>query len=178
MKDTEQSLPSLLADFITTSPLVSRLSDLQSSLDPLDIEGLNTLLVQQKGIDLLNVNEKDLREAVGGEITLEEYSEFVTSYLTRTKTSSSDSFLNEQSPLRRLIIAYLLSASFKDCSMIITIKQNPLSQEHSKNVEAYLVDVDLKSIKRLSRYAKLDNDLIESFESFGKTGRGMKLCRI
>jgi inositol-pentakisphosphate 2-kinase len=199
-QDTEQSLPDLLVDFMTSSPLLPRLAHLQSSLDPLDIGGLNALLQSQKGIDLLNVDENDFTDTLGGEVTLEEYTDFVKSYLANeaatqqheyakliksyasTETSVSEEaapkFLNEKSSIRNLVIGYLLSASFKDCSIMIKITQDPLSESSEKKLEAYLVDVDVKSIKRLVRYAKLDRELMSSFELFRDKGGEMNSCKV
>jgi len=187
---------------MTSSPLLPRLAHLQSTLDPLDIEGLNALLQAQKGIDLLDVGEDSLTDTLGGEVTLEEYAAFVSSYLaneaathehedakliksyTSSETSASKkaaaaTFLNEKSSIRNLVIAYLLSASFKDCSIMIKISQDPPSELSSeRKLEAYLVDVDFKSIKRLIRYANLDRDLVRNFESFRDKGGRIESCKV
>lgn len=179
--DTEQSLPGLLADFITTSPLVKRLKELQRVLDPVDIEEINELTKAQKGIDLLHTNNEEILEKLGGEVSLQEYSEFVSKFLA----GNGSMLMNEEISLRTLVIAYLLSASFKDCSMMITIKQQQDEQSEDdsskkkhaeKTIEAFLVDVDVKSITRLARYAKLDRDLVLSFQSFQAQGGNMDLC--
>lgn len=189
MNDTELSLPDLLVDFLVGNQLLKRLAYLQRSLDPLDIEGLNHRIKQEKELDLLHTNDEELLSKLGGEITLKEYQDFVNTYLEH------DSSINlEKATLRELIIAYLLSASFKDCSMIITINQRPSTttsekdrgaeqvkeseKKPKKDINAFLVDVDVKSITRLRRYAKLDRDLVDSFERFCKEGGGeLGICR-
>jgi inositol-pentakisphosphate 2-kinase len=158
---------------------------LQQTLDPLDIEGLNTLIQAQTGIDLLQASEEEISQALGGEITLDEYTTFVKCYLSYESSSSfthpeaqsisTNTLLNEETPIKTLVIAYLLSASFKDCSMFITIKQQP-DTHNGKHMDAYLVDVDVKSIKRLGRYAKLDRDLVQSFVKFESEGGRLEQC--
>lgn len=187
---------------------MQRLAYLQNALDPLDIEGLNSFLKSQQGIDLLDADEDDLADILGGEVSLEEYERFVESFskyethahdngsrnlvnshastdpteCIKDKARDKGPFLNEETPLRTLIIAYLLSASFKDCSMIIKITQDSSSSEEEetqrKTLNAYLVDVDVKSIKRLARYAKLDRDLVESLLRYEESGGIISNCRI
>lgn len=188
MNDTELSLPDLLVDFLVKNQLLKRLAYLQRSLDPLDIEGLNKRIKEEKGIDLLHTSDEELVSKLGGEITLKEYQDFVNTYLEHKSSINL-----EKAPLRELIIAYLLSASFKDCSMIITINQRPstttfedggaeqvkeFEKKPKKDISAFLVDVDVKSITRLRRYARLDRDLVDSFGRFSKEGRGeLEICR-
>lgn len=190
MNDIEGSLPRLLVDFICESELVRRLKYLQKSLDPLDIEGLNRLIKDQTGVDLLHTDDEALLSALGGEVSLSEYQTFIDAYLSNGSVCPID----VKTPLRTYIIAYLLSASFKDCSMIITINQheaptksprptkeeedrNPTKQESKREIKAFLVDVDVKSITRLKRYAKLDRDLVESFDRFAKEGGEVDICK-
>lgn len=181
---------------------MQRLAYLQRSLDPLDSEGLNTLLKTQQDVDLLDTEEDELADKLGGEVSLQEYEQFVESFLKfegsshtreeanvmpagsssgssetkRISQTESTAFLTKETPLRTLIIAYLLSASFKDCSMIIKVTQDPNSTNQTKTLNAYLVDVDVKSIKRLARYAKLDRDLVDSFVRYTERGGVISDC--
>ena len=123
-EDLAGALGDRLAPFIASSPLVASLKELQAGLDAIDIEGLC------QRVDLEN---DDLEP-----VTLAEYEAFVGAY---TGPVSLDM------PVRNLIIAHLLSATFKDCSMFIT------------KGRAALVDCDVKDVSRLRKYARMDEVL-------------------
>lgn len=160
----EESLVHCLSSFLAASPLVQKLKGLQAELDALDIEGLGRLLREREGVDILSLSSDDI-DRLGGEVTLAEYEAFVARF-TYSKMDLTT---------RDAVISHLLSASFKDCSMILQIRTR-----HGKAqvVDAQLVDCDLKSISRLQRYAKLDRELVETCRRHKEEGHALPVCRI
>ena len=64
-------------------------------------------------------------------------------------------------------LAYMLSATFKDCSMIIGL---------SKDQEPYikLVDLDVKSVKKFAYWVKLDEEIVETYSQLDESER--RIC--
>ena len=170
--DLQNLLTSILTPFLTTNPIVHRLAQLQASLDCLDIEGLQSVLLSHKGIDLMRLSTADI-EVLGGEVYLSEYEGFVERYGS-TLGTGREGHLDISAAPRDAIIAYLLSATFKDCSLFIRIRH--YSDTNTRDVSAFLVDCDVKSIQRLRKWAVLDNDIVETFIAFEKAGCVVRAC--
>ncbi|KAK4706171.1 hypothetical protein P7C70_g28, partial [Phenoliferia sp. Uapishka_3] len=140
------TLQTLLVPALLTSPILPNLRSLQSSLDPLDIEGLETLLSSRSP------------------------SESLTSFATSPQPSISDwmSWKSqwekagpvEESSSRELVLAYLLSATFKDCSIFIRLDT---SGSIIKPEAIKAVDLDPKPIARLIKYLELDQEIVAAF---------------
>ncbi|KAL7410650.1 inositol-pentakisphosphate 2-kinase [Mrakia frigida] len=156
------SLPDLYTLFsnlflphLATSPVFPRLANLQSSLDPLDIEGLLLLLSPTN-----NDNLKDIPQP-----NLDEFANFVRSF---NGTSSS----TEDWSQRETIIAFLLSAAFKDCSLIfrVPVEEEEEREKKRREVSVKVIDLDPKPVERLKKWAKLDGDIVGFFEGLVKRG--------
>ncbi|KAG6814553.1 hypothetical protein H0H92_000081 [Tricholoma furcatifolium] len=156
------------------TPVLHFLSTLQRSLDPLDIEGLSKLwhrveLAQHElngvsgfhspsPIDVsspyLTVNEPDIVD----------WTNFVDTYLsTFTRLDHENP---EPSHLKLYLLAYLLSATFKDCSIIVRL--DPLastSQGQLKKVT--VIDLDPKRLARLQKWERLDREIVEAYIAGG-----------
>jgi len=168
-------LPSLL-----TNPVLRLLSFRQRTLDPLDIEGLSALwgrIHSGDGGDLpLGSSE--------AEPTPEEWMRFVDTYLAGCDMHAGVKAEPEpnKAELRYHCLAYLLSATFKDCSLVIRMESRastgPLDGCASNTVDAAqqdththaiapsevkLIDLDIKSIKRLAKWEKLDLQIATSY---------------
>lgn len=64
--------------------------------------------------------------------------------------------------LKYYCLAYLLSASFKDCSVILRMvptKEGPEPWKKSITV----IDLDVKSVDRLHKWEKLDQKIVEAY---------------
>lgn len=166
--DTGAALVDLLAPVVSTSPVLHRLRQLQSTFDPIDIEGVAQLLRKQCGVDLAACQAKDsflaaLQDAgLAGEPTraeLEALVDLAPPPLQQQQQQQEGGFrqLDETSDVRSLLVAYLLSAAFKDCSFFITFTRRTSSGR--RDVAIKLVDVDLKSVCRLPHYYALDRKL-------------------
>jgi inositol-pentakisphosphate 2-kinase len=130
---TEALLP-LLMD----TPLLSILSHLQRTLDPLDIEGLSKIWSRSNPGVPLGEGEPDP--------SLAEWDDFIRAYLSAREAN-----------LRYSILAYLLSATFKDCSIILRLGKNGVKDTITA------IDLDPKSVSRLAKWEALDQEIVTSF---------------
>jgi len=55
-------------------------------------------------------------------------------------------------------MAYLLSATFKDCSIIARF------QPGNSDVQLYVIDLEPKSISRLDKWLELDREIAQAFQ--------------
>lgn len=190
-QDYENTLVKILTPALAASKLVKRLSQLQASLDPLDIEGLRSLLMDREGIDIAKMDDSTVSK-LGGEVSISEYAQFVQHYshalsLSRSQPAPadghsgtlSDSWPSEDSPTRDLIIAYLLSATFKDCSLFASIRTlpNATASAGSNDIDIQVVDCDVKSVDRLKKWYDLDQDIVHSFVKAQFAGLKPARCR-
>ncbi|KAJ7074053.1 inositol-pentakisphosphate 2-kinase [Mycena amicta] len=127
-------LMSSLRSILLRTPVLRTISRLQRTLDALDIEGLASIC--------------DL-SSPGPEPTMDGWDAFVSEYLTSEPTSSCSDNNNR----RYHILAYLLSATFKDCSIIVRIPEGTVT----------IIDLDVKSIDRLRKWEKLDREIVDAY---------------
>lgn len=92
--------------------------------------------------------------------TLEEWSSFLDIYLNKHVQMDHDH--PDIANLRYYCLAYLLSASFKDCSLIIQV---PESGKGSITV----IDLDVKPIDRLNKWEKLDKRIVDAYTQAGQS---------
>ncbi|KAJ7681751.1 inositol-pentakisphosphate 2-kinase [Mycena rosella] len=124
LADPKEALISALLPVLMTTPVLRTLAHLQRTLDPLDIEGLAALHAQADA-------------PLGPEPTLDEYTAFVSAYLSGGASPAD---------LRYHVLAYLLSATFKDCSVIVRVPDGT----------ATIIDLDAKSVERVRKWHELD----------------------
>lgn len=128
---------------ILHTPLLDHISTLQRSLDPLDSEGLAKLVAMSPSPDLTQP-------------TMEDWVSFVDEFLS-SKLQKHSSF--SPSDLRYHILSYVLSATFKDCSLIIPLNPYPADRENSIKV----IDLDIKSVERIPGWLKLDEKIVKEY---------------
>lgn len=68
---------------------------------------------------------------------------------------------NEPATTRDLLLSYLLSATFKDCSIFIRLARDD-NGELTTSVKA--IDLDPKPLDRLGKYWKLDREIVETWK--------------
>ena len=148
----KQSFTRALLPLITQTELIRSIRTLQSTLDSFDIEGLAALWAQVHGTEIpLGSGEP--------EPTLGEWVAFVNTYHTQGLKINEQSPTNDQ--LRYHILAYLLSATFKDCSVIL--RYPALSSEEGGKPSVTVIDLDQKPVKSLAKWAQLDRDIAETY---------------
>ena len=164
--DSAESFASAVVPLLVTTPVLRILSKLQRSLDVLDIEGL-TQLRRRLEAETINKHEKSAPDSTfvgisphnssSPEPSISEWGDFVNAYI-----SSHDS-LDHTAPatanLRYYTLAYLLSATFKDCSIILKLHHG-IDEGHN-TVTA--IDLDPKSVDKLQTWEALDKEIVETY---------------
>lgn len=153
--------PAFFPSSALCAPL-ARLRFLQSRLDALDVEGLANWWRLQTGAPF---GEAGRCPELLAEPTLEEYEAFVADFLA----SEGEGTLT----LRQATLAFLLSASFKDCSLIVRCvptSKGAVDEDTGRTFEytLKLIDLDPKPIDRLGHYEKLDGDIVKSFAGWAE----------
>ncbi|KAF8136530.1 inositol-pentakisphosphate 2-kinase [Boletus edulis] len=125
------------------TPCWETISGLQRSLDALDIEGIGF-------------------SAVKGNPTLGELQDFVASYHSGYCALDHSKLSPEH--IDTYLVAYLLSATFKDCSVIFRIRRSDTSGNPSVDPHAVsIIDLDLKGVDRFEQWADLDRRIVEYY---------------
>lgn len=153
IQNFRESFASALAQALLDSPVLSLLSSLQRTLDILDVEGLSKLYTQTSPgfpCDGLGSSVPDP--------SMEEWADFVKIY--QSEYHSWDHAVPDPGHLRHYLMAYLLSATFKDCSVIIRPKPAQVG-----SFDVTIIDMDIKSMDRLGKWEKLDRKIVEHYKS-------------
>lgn len=160
---------SLIRPLIET-PVLRMLSDLQCNLDMLDIEGLSKLwrLAESSNRKTFMSQSPEMSSSTppctpigesspfisSPEPTLSDWVDFLDTYLSSTKPK-----LDHSNPLpdnlRYYLLAYLLSATFKDCSIIVRLDFLGTSQEIRPG-SISVIDLDPKRMDKLKGWEELD----------------------
>ncbi|KAG5724024.1 hypothetical protein E4T56_gene11221 [Termitomyces sp. T112] len=174
-RDLREIFVEALMPILLQTPVLRILSTLQRSLDPLDIEGLSRLwhLTQQElnGIDTAYFPSLPIGSSsthlMSTEPDMTDWTHFLDTYL------SSYADFNHANPapahLRFYLLAYLLSATFKDCSIIVRFDRlrPTVPAEQVKPEQIMVIDLDPKDMVRLQKWEKLDQEITEAYGSGG-----------
>ena len=145
-------------------PVLAKLSELQRSLDPLDIEGLSTLVTGKPACEYPNeplpiVDSPEVREGV--DPSFSEWRRFLDTHFHlkfNEKPSHPRKFnglAHGMAEKRYQLLSYLLCATFKDCSIVIRGHDDDV-----KSATVSIIDLDSKGIGRMSRWERLDRDVV------------------
>ena len=165
------------------TPVLSMLADLQRNLDMLDMEGLSKLwrlaesstpLYRKTFLSQSSEIPSTLPSTPIGESspfisspepTLSDWVDFLDTYLSKTKPK-----LDHSNPLpenlRYYLLAYLLSASFKDCSIVVRLDFLRATQERSPESIA-VIDLDPRKMDKLKGWEILDTKIAKTYASSG-----------
>ncbi|GJE89480.1 inositol-pentakisphosphate 2-kinase [Phanerochaete sordida] len=146
------------------------LANLQRTLDPLDIEGLALLwsrayASQEPGIALQTQSPDDGAPDASplgaglSDPTIDDWKEFLDVYFA--KNAQMDHDHPDAADLKYYCVAYLLSATFKDCSLILRIPEDGAGS-------ITLIDLDVKPISRLAKWQQLDKEIVEGYKNAWK----------
>lgn len=154
--DVHEAFATALLPLLQT-PVLRIISDLQRSLDALDIEGIAKLHAMASP----NANLAAIRKNP----SLQEFQDFIASYHTVYRALDHSQLFPEN--LDTYLVAYLLSATFKDCSMIFRIRRSDVSRNSSVDSPHAIsvIDLDLKGVDRFERWADLDRQIVESYRN-------------
>ncbi|KAH9004881.1 inositol-pentakisphosphate 2-kinase [Lactarius hatsudake] len=151
-------ISALLPLFLHNS-LLQRISALQRSLDPLDCEGF-AKLVESKRIQSAGSSDSlnaALPVADLTQPTMDDWTSFVDIFLSQERQKHPS---YSPSNLRYHTLAYLLSASFKDCSLIIPIR----SETDVTEMDGIkVIDLDIKAVDRIPGWLKLDKKIVREY---------------
>lgn len=160
IENFRESFTSALAQALLDSPVLPLLSTLQRTLDILDVEGLSKLYTQTSSGSSCDGLGSSLPDP-----SMEEWEDFVGVY--QSDHHSRNHTVPSPGHLRYYLMAYLLSATFKDCSIIIRPKSAQIS-----SFGVTIIDMDIKSMDRLGKWEKLDRKIVEHYQSSG----GQRCC--
>lgn len=161
--DLRELFTSALLPFLTNTPVLRTLNRLQRSLDILDIEGLSKLWSQRHG-ETSSILGSGISDA-----TLAEWSAFIDYYL-----SAQTRFDPKTTDLEHYLLAYLLSATFKDCSIMIKLDLLDINKEQEATVDPQrvkVIDLDPKSVNKLPKWEKLDDQIVTAYRDVAEEER-------
>lgn len=155
-----------MALILMDHPVLARLSEIQRALDPLDIEGLSALVTGKSAAKYPNelLPLLDAPEILAGEDpTLDEWRKFLNAHFHHEPKDGLSSapknfkaFTHGISQGRYYLLAYILSATFKDCSIIIRSHE-----DNVKSAAVTVIDLDPKSLGRMRKWEELDRDVVK-----------------
>ena len=165
------------------TPVLRMLSDLQCNLDMLDIEGLSKLWRLAESSNPLyrktfmsqspemSSSSSTLHCTPIGESspfisspepTLSDWVDFLDTYLSPTKPKLLDHSNPLPENLRYYLLAYLLSATFKDCSIIVRLDFLGTTSEIRPG-SVSVIDLDAKRMDRLKGWEELDMKIASTY---------------
>ena len=145
---SEQTAPIILPA-LNDSGVLSKLKAIQSGLDPIDISSLAARFrSEHPEIGLFDTS-------IASEPSSQELEAFTAKYL-----QDPDGGVSDKWTLREHMIAYSLSAIFKDCSLFVTVPLVNSSTTASwivrPGARVKVIDLDLKSVGSLKKWYDLD----------------------
>ncbi|KAM0792601.1 hypothetical protein ACM66B_005262 [Microbotryomycetes sp. NB124-2] len=186
----------VLTRALMDSPALSVLKHLQQSLDPYDAEGLAS-------VSSLGLAQGRLSEKLSAQPTLDEWKTWLERHVKQAETRKLETLQSDEELQRDALLAYLMSATFKDCSMIArfqypdpSIVNQPSSPITSSSIDARppsspptsrvpqqpqttikLIDLDPKPVSKIPQYLKLDQEIVGTWQTMLKGLEGQE-CRV
>ena len=162
--DLRAKFTAALLPIVLETPLLRHLSKIQRTLDALDSEGLSKLRAQAAASSFSSNHDVDSPISGRGtdlsEPSIGDWTAFVDTYLA--SHDARDHSKPPPSELRYYTLAYLLSATFKDCSVLVklppTRDAHPAAQGLVK-----VIDLDPKSVKKMPGWEELDQQIVGSY---------------
>lgn len=170
-----------LCETLLQSPVLTIISRLQRTLDALDIEGLSKLWreaqlqsppFQSACFEQPLSNEHIHPETPLGvssvyfpepEPSISDWVEFLDTFQS-AEMMEMDHTRPRIENLRYYLLAYLLSATFKDCSIIVRLElMRPGNNSKPGVYPVAVIDLDPKSLDRLQRWEELDREIVSKY---------------
>ncbi|KAF8965222.1 inositol-pentakisphosphate 2-kinase [Flammula alnicola] len=176
---------SALVQRLLHTPVLRILSELQRNLDVLDIEGLSKLwrltetsapLYRETFSSFFEQTPEGSESAppstpLGSpEPNISDWADFVETYISPNKPELDHSSPSPEN-LRYYLLSYLLSATFKDCSIIAKLdflRPSAHPQVEITPGSLTLIDLDPKSMAKLKGWEKLDQEIVRTYASSQK----------
>ncbi|KAI1794669.1 inositol-pentakisphosphate 2-kinase [Ganoderma leucocontextum] len=152
LDEIRDAFTSALLPLLLDTPVLHTLSTLQRTLDALDVEGLSALWARLRPEHASRLGKGELDPDIA------DWTRFVDTYLARhaSERDTPETDTETEDELRYRMHAYLLSASFKDCSLILRMRS-----EQAGTIT--VIDLDVKGIDRLAKWAKLDREIVDAY---------------
>lgn len=113
------NLLSALVPALIEAPVLSRLSSLQRALDPLDVEGLSNWWRAQTRCEFGSA--PSTAPELLAPPTIDEWAEIAQGLVDREQRAAKGEEDESALTLRQATLAFLLSATFKDCSLFVRL---------------------------------------------------------
>ncbi|RPD80396.1 hypothetical protein L226DRAFT_500870 [Lentinus tigrinus ALCF2SS1-7] len=156
LNEARDAFTAALLPLLLHTPVLRTLATLQRTLDALDVEGLAALWAGLRPDDAHKLGKGET------DPDMDAWTRFVDEYLVRQAgDGESGDAVPTEDELRYRLAAYLLSASFKDCSIILRMRPRSEGTEPAGTVT--VIDLDVKSIGRLSKWEKLDREIVDAY---------------
>jgi inositol-pentakisphosphate 2-kinase len=147
---------SSLLPYILHTPLLSHISKLQQCLDSLDCEGFAKLaMMESAGLD--NGRNVISSNTNFTEPSMEDWELFVSKFLSLDCQKYFDFCTSN---LHYHMLAYILSATFKDCSLMIPLCSDKLNPKLER---IKVIDLGIKSIHKIPSWLELDKAIITEY---------------
>lgn len=183
-KRIRQMFKEALCNTLLQSPVLTTISKLQRSLDVLDIEGLSKLWRQAElqsplyqatyasyfEQPLSNERTPPATPLGAPSVYLPAAQPSISDWIEFLDTFQSAQMveMDHNQPrienLRYYLLAYLLSATFKDCSIIVRLDfLKPGNDSEHKVYPVAVIDLDPKSLDRMQRWEELDREIVSNY---------------
>jgi inositol-pentakisphosphate 2-kinase len=150
--DTE-IMQELLHRILTKDPILTKLKTLQKTLDAFDVEHVYELyhkLEDQQCVD-----------------SIAHWESVIARYHERL-SFSTDVLAAEKDEFKQRIFEYVLSMTFKDCSLMINVtptindssKTIKLANSQAFSYDIKVIDIDLKDIEKIPFWYELDQSIV------------------
>lgn len=173
-----------LCETLLQSPVLIIISRLQRTLDALDIEGLSKLWreAQLQSPLFQSTHASYFEQPLSNEHihpktplgvssvyfpepepSISDWVEFLDTFQS-AETMEMDHTRPRIENLRYYLLAYLLSATFKDCSIIVRFElMRPGNNSKPGVYPVAVIDLDPKSLDRLQRWEELDREIVSNY---------------
>lgn len=167
------SFAAVLLRPLLETPVLRILSSLQRNLDALDIEGLSKLWKLTESSSTLYRTACEARSdppsptPIGvstpfmkvAEPDISDWVKFLDIYLSEDKLTPDHANPSPEN-LQQYLMSYLLSATFKDCSIIIKLAfLDVLNPQELSQHSVTVIDLDPKKMAKLLSWEKLDQEI-------------------
>ncbi|KAI5475026.1 inositol-pentakisphosphate 2-kinase [Pseudohyphozyma bogoriensis] len=147
-----------LTSILLSSALIPTLKSLQSSLSRLDIEGVASHILASTSSPTLSSAFTSTKELETNPTT-QEWIDWLPKLSTLATVPASP---------RDVAMEYLLSATFKDCSIFITLEKTA----DGVLIKTKAIDLDPKPLSRIPKYWAQDQEIVETFRGLVQSSGG------
>lgn len=148
--------------------VLTRLAQLQSALDPLDVEGLAQLWLERTQCHILGSTPASQTESLPAALTSAVPAAQLVQVLRRLLPAVSDCARSAaEIELEDAVQAFLVSATFKDCSLLVRLSRS--SDGERVQSETKLVDLDRKPFAKLHSMQQTDSEVCAAFLAWLQT---------